>query len=198
MLHNQSPIDSYAGCRWLFLIRYLLRKSSAGCVISIPPRWRSRSGEKCKVIELGSNEVVAGHRAWMMWDGQLVLDILALVSTYIIWCYVWSDSFLSLLLLKVSSAGQNAASSYLSIRFPPLAALVCCYIRPMSSLRLTFLYENHWIRRARFYSCQSFLTYYIMGAVGFVWPNLGFSPKCLDPSPMLGYPKDDVCFALMP
>ena len=139
-----------------------------------------------------------GHRAWMMWDGQLVLDILALVSTCIIWCYVWSDSFLSLVHLKISSAGQNAASSYLSIRFPPLAALVCCYIRPMSSLRLTFLYENHWIRRARFYSCQSFLTYYIMGAVGFVWPNLGFSPKCLDPSPMLGYPKDDVCFALMP
>ena len=149
MLHNQSPIDSNAGCRWLFLIRYLLRKSSAGCVISIPPRWRSRSREKLKVIEMGSKEVVAGHRAWMMRDDQLVLDILAMVPTYIIWCYVWSNSFLSLVHLKISSAGQNAASSYLSIRFPPLAALVC-YIRPMSSLRLTFLYEHHWVWRARF------------------------------------------------
>ena len=138
-----------------------------------------------------------GHRAWMMWDGQLVLDKLAMVST-LYHLMLLSDFFLLLMLLKISSAGQNAASSSLSIRFPPLAALVCCYIRPMSSLRLTFLYENHWIRRARFYSCQSFLTYYIMGAVGFVWPNLGLSPKCLDPSPMLGYPKDDVCFALMP
>ena len=97
----------------------------------------------------------------------MVLDILTTVSTYIILYSVWSDSFLSHALLKISSAGQNAASSYLSIRFPPLAALVC-YIRPMSSLRLTFLYEQHWIRRARFHSCQSFLTYYIIGAVGSV------------------------------
>ena len=95
MLHNQSPIDSYAGCRWLFLIRYLLRKSSAGCVISKPPRWRSRSGEKCKVIELGSNEVVVGHRTWMMCDSQLILEILAMVSTlyHLMLCMGWFFSF---------------------------------------------------------------------------------------------------------
>ena len=62
--------------------------------------------------------------------------------------FISSDAMYGLILffhMRFSRSPLPVRTPLHLIRFPPLAALVC-YIRPMSSLCLTFLYEQHWIR----------------------------------------------------